>query len=124
MARRRSPSGAGTQAWYWDPSWSASATVPLGRGGPAEPPPLTGRLSGDGTTDEEAHDRALDDLIADLDIAILALLDQFEADVEALATLLDSVLQSSLWARTLARVDDESRKLQREVILSRAEWLW
>lgn len=72
----------------------------------------------------EQADVPLATLIADLDVAILSLVDPLEAPVESLASALDEVLKGSLWERTTARLDAEGQRLERGLLLSRAEWLW
>lgn len=75
--------------------------------------------------DEDQAIRSLDEYIEDLDVAILALVDDLDASPDQLANKLDEILKDSLWKRTLAHVEDEAvRKIEREVIMSRAQWLW
>ncbi|MCZ7681169.1 MAG: DEAD/DEAH box helicase [Sandaracinaceae bacterium] len=76
--------------------------------------------------DEDDLEQDLDDLISDLDVAILSLIEDVDASVETLAEVLDRILTGSLWQRTLARVKDGPaiEKLEREIVLSRTRWLW
>jgi hypothetical protein len=75
--------------------------------------------------DEDESNRTLDEYIADLDVAILALVEDLDAPVEQLADRLDEILKSSLWKRSLVRLDrTDFQKMEQEVIVSRARWLW
>ncbi|HEY5214755.1 MAG TPA: DEAD/DEAH box helicase [Acidobacteriaceae bacterium] len=62
--------------------------------------------------------------LADLDVAILSTIDQLGADVAQVATLLDETLKGSLWRRTLNRSDALTQTIERDVLISRATWLW
>lgn len=68
--------------------------------------------------------RTLDEYLADLDVALFSLVDPLDASVEDLASVLDGVMQDSLWNRTLAHMRQPEQQLEREVMLSRAQWLW
>lgn len=83
------------------------------------------RLSDNGQVEEdEESTRSLGEYVADLDVAILSLIERLDADPQELAGLLDDVLSGSLWKRTLAHLKDDMRRWEREVIVSRAQWLW
>lgn len=73
--------------------------------------------------DEDDAQKTLEEFVADLDVAILALVDPLDSDVDSLATLLDAVLKDSLWDRTLSH-HEGARQLERAVLLSRSRWLW
>ena len=80
----------------------------------------------DGEDDDEAEattQRLAADL-ADLDVAILSTIDQLGADVTQIATLLDEALKDSLWRRTLNRSNELTQTVERDVLISRATWLW
>jgi len=80
----------------------------------------------DGEDDDEAEattQRLAADL-ADLDVAILSTIDQLGADVTQIATLLDETLKDSLWRRTLNRSNELTQTAERDVLISRATWLW
>ncbi len=74
--------------------------------------------------DDDQGLRSLDEYMADLDVAILSLVDSLDTPVEQLSAALDEILKDSLWKRTLDHVNADTRPLQREVIASRARWLW
>lgn len=74
--------------------------------------------------DDETARRSLDEYLADLDVAILSLIDPLDSATDELAELLDGVLGGSLWSRTLAHATAAERKLATALLVSRAEWLW
>jgi hypothetical protein len=74
--------------------------------------------------DDDQRLRSLDEYVADLDLAILSLVDPLDTPVEHLPTALDEILKDSLWKRTLDHLNAEAQSLQRGVIVSRARWLW
>jgi hypothetical protein len=74
--------------------------------------------------EEEEDEESLDEQIANLDVALFSLIEPLETDVSQLADILDKVLKDSLWKRTLARQKDSIFEMEREILRSRAEWLW
>lgn len=74
--------------------------------------------------DEEDEEDLLEKQIADLDVALLSLIEPLDTDVSEVATVLDEVLKNSLWKRTLEREEEVTRNIERELLRSRAEWLW
>jgi hypothetical protein len=77
--------------------------------------------------DEEEADATTQRLsaeLADLDVAILSTIDQLGTDVTQIATLLDETLKGSLWRRTLNRSDALTQTIERDLLISRATWLW
>lgn len=74
--------------------------------------------------EEEDEEDLLEKQIADLDVALLSLIEPLDTDVSQVATVLDEVLRDSLWKRTLAREKEGTRNIERELLRSRAEWLW
>lgn len=82
-----------------------------------------GTTGDDGEDDDDLED-SLEERLADLDVAILSLVEPLSIDVSELATLLDEVLKDSLWKRTLAHGDQSQRLIEEAVLISRAEWLW
>lgn len=84
-----------------------------------------GRLKpSEGEDDEDESEEKLEEQIANLDVALFSLIEPLDADVSEIATVLDNVLKDSLWKRTLAREEEPTRQLERELLRSRAEWLW
>jgi len=82
------------------------------------------RLAASQQSAEEDEEDLLEKQIADLDVALLSLIEPLDADISQLASVLDAVLQDSLWKRTLARENEVTRNIERELLRSRAEWLW
>jgi hypothetical protein len=75
---------------------------------------------------EEGEDEAEDSYeehAADLDVAVLSLVEPLDLDAEDLATALDNTLQGSLWQRTMNH-HENMKEIEREILRSRAEWLW
>ena len=84
-----------------------------------------GRLSTEtGTMEEDDGVRSIEEHLADLDVAILSLVDPLDVPVEELGGRLDEVLQKSLWRRTLAHEPESVVRLEEVLLRSRAEWLW
>jgi len=78
---------------------------------------------------ERAEDRAQaqavwENHVANLDTAILSLIGEHEVHVEAIATTLDDILQSSLWQRRLQRRADELGPLLQAGLIARATYIW
>lgn len=81
-------------------------------------------LPGDDEPDAELDQADIAKLVAQLDETLLTIIDP-QTDVGQLAEILDQSLQDSYWRRRLARFDDPSNYVQqREVLLSRARWVW
>lgn len=74
--------------------------------------------------DDDQGLRSFEEYLADLDVAILSLVDPLDTPVAQLADALDEILRDSLWKRTLEHEEANIRSWQREVIVSRARWLW
>ncbi len=77
----------------------------------------------DGEDDGDEEDR-LGEQISNLDVALFSLIEPLNADVSQVATILDDVLKDSLWKRTLVHKEEPIQKFERELLRSRAEWLW
>jgi hypothetical protein len=83
------------------------------------------RLSAKENEDEEEDtEDGLEAQLANLDVALFSLIEPLDMDVSAVATTLDDVLSNSLWRRTLNRQKEPVQELEREMLRSRAEWLW
>jgi hypothetical protein len=82
------------------------------------------RLKEEGQQGDDELERTLYDYVADLDVAVLSLVDPLDLGVEELANRLDDILKDSLWKRTLDHEEASVRQLERELLVSRAEWLW
>lgn len=75
----------------------------------------------DSTADGE---RSLEQEVAFLDAAILALIEDHDVDIQMLPAAFDAILTDSLWVRTLARQPDSVRELQKRVLHNRARYIW
>jgi hypothetical protein len=80
----------------------------------------------DGSDAEETSGQKFSglELLDDLDTAILASVDRLDCAPEEIAAALDEALQSSLWRRHLAREPTEIQGALRELLTSRARWIW
>jgi superfamily II DNA/RNA helicase len=83
------------------------------------------RLSEREENEEDDSDvRSIEDYISDLDLALFSLVDPLNASAEELSGILDTVLENSLWKRTLSHVETKIATRERTVLYSRAKWLW
>jgi hypothetical protein len=73
---------------------------------------------------EDDNEDSYEEHAADLDVAIFSLVEPLDLEVDTLSEVLDATLQSSLWQRTLDHYSQEVKDTEREVLRSRAEWLW
>jgi DEAD/DEAH box helicase len=73
---------------------------------------------------EDESDETYEGYAADLDVALFSLVEPLDLKTEDLAAALDSTLHSSLWQRTLVHHDQTIMAIEREILRSRAEWLW
>jgi hypothetical protein len=87
-------------------------------------PRLSEANSGEDDDEAEATTQRLFADLADLDVAILSTIDRLGAGVTQIATLLDEALKASLWRRTLNRSNKLTQTVERDVLISRATWLW
>lgn len=84
-----------------------------------------GRLAAtQGDSDDEDESRTLADDLADLDLALFSLIDPLDVSADSLAAVLDEVLKDSLWKRSLAYRVEAAQTLSRQILMSRAAWLW
>lgn len=59
-----------------------------------------------------------------LDVAILSLADNLEADFDQLPQILDEILKGSLWQRQMNLISEKNQKLHQEIIKQRTSWIW
>jgi hypothetical protein len=99
-----------------DSSWTRPprAVAAGGAGEPGEP----------AVRDAEEAGRPLNELLDDLDTAILGTVDRLDCTATELADVLDAALRGSLWKRRLDRMDADGQRLQRAVLFGRAGWIW
>jgi hypothetical protein len=81
-------------------------------------------LSDDLVEEDDNAFPSLGEHVADLDVALLSLIEPLDSPDTDLPTLLDEILRSSLWKRTLAHFPDPVTTLEREILVSRAQWVW
>lgn len=81
-------------------------------------------IAGEDPADAERERRAWNGYIASLDTAVLAMLGEVEVDDAGIAEALDTVLQSSLWQRRLARRSEQVAALLRAGLIGRSRVIW
>lgn len=62
--------------------------------------------------------------VASLDTALLGLIGDTASDEQSIPRLLDELLESSLWTRSVARLDDEAQTTVRKFLRARAGYIW
>lgn len=72
------------------------------------------------TIDEEP----LSQIVERLDATVFGLIEALDSDRADLPTLLDAALKGSLWARQIAREDEDIAPLHKKVFEARAELIW
>lgn len=86
----------------------------------------------DGDDDEDAEDEEeetideepLSQLVERLDATVFGLIEALDADRADLPKLLDEALKGSLWARQIAREDEDTAPLHKKVFEARADLIW
>lgn len=80
----------------------------------------------DETDDEEEaiDEEPLSQLVERLDATVFGLIEALDADRADLPKLLDEALRGSLWARQIAREDEDVASLHRKVFEARAALIW
>jgi hypothetical protein len=80
---------------------------------------------GDEDGDEESIDEEpLTQIVERLDATVFDLIDALDADRADLPNLLDEALKGSLWARQIAREDENVAPLHKKVFEARADLIW
>ena len=75
--------------------------------------------------DEETIDEEpLSQLVERLDATVFGLIEALDADRSDLPKLLDESLKGSLWARQIAREDEDAAALHKKVFVARADLIW
>ena len=75
---------------------------------------------GEGTIDKEP----LSQIVERLDATVFGLIEALDADRADLPKLLDEALKGSLWARQIAREDEDVAPLHKKVFEARADLIW
>ncbi|MDM8921443.1 DEAD/DEAH box helicase, partial [Escherichia coli] len=80
----------------------------------------------DETDDEEEtiDEEPLSQLVERLDATVFGLIEALDSDRADLPKLLDEALRGSLWARQIAREDEDVASLHRKVFEARAALIW
>jgi len=80
----------------------------------------------DDTDDEEESidEEPLSQLVERLDAIVFGLIEALDADRADLPKLLDEALKGSLWARQIAREEDDVAPLHKKVFEARADLIW
>jgi hypothetical protein len=79
----------------------------------------------DGDDEEETIDEEpLSQLVERLDATVFGLIEALDADRADLPKLLDEALKGSLWARQIAREDEDVAPLHKKVLEARADLIW
>jgi hypothetical protein len=76
--------------------------------------------------DDEAEpgEESLEQLVEKLDAMVFGLVEALDSDSSALPRLLDEALTGSLWARQIAKREDDLAAWQKSVLQSRAALIW
>lgn len=73
---------------------------------------------------EKTEEEPLAQLIERLDTTVFGLIEALDADQAELSKLLDEALNSSLWARQIARESEETQYEHRKIMEARASLIW
>lgn len=81
---------------------------------------------GDGGDEEEENinEEPLSQLVERLDATVFGLIEALDADRADLPRLLDEALKGSLWARQIAREEEDIAPLHKKVFETRADLIW
>lgn len=79
----------------------------------------------DASDEEESIDEEpLSQLVERLDATVFGLIEALDADRADLPNLLDEALKGSLWARQIARADEDLAPLHKKIFEARADLIW
>ncbi|WP_292050831.1 MULTISPECIES: hypothetical protein [unclassified Brevundimonas] len=78
----------------------------------------------DGDAEETIEEEPLSQIVERLDATVFGLIEALDSDRSDLPKLLDEALRGSLWARQIAREDEEAAPLHKRVIEARADLIW
>ena len=73
---------------------------------------------------ETIEEEPLSQIVERLDATVFGLIEALDSDRADLPTLLDEALKGSLWARQIAREDEDIAPLHKKVFEARAELIW
>ena len=78
----------------------------------------------DDDAEETIEEEPLSQIVERLDATVFGLIEALDSDRVDLPKLLDEALRGSLWARQIAREDEEVAPLHKRVIEARADLIW
>lgn len=78
----------------------------------------------DDDAEETIQEEPLSQIVERLDATVFGLIESLDSDRADLPKLLDEALKGSLWARQIAREDDDIAPLHKRVIEARADLIW
>lgn len=78
----------------------------------------------DDDEEETIDEEPLSQIVERLDATVFGLVEALDSDRADLPKLLDEALQGSLWARQIAREDDDVAPLHKKVFEARADLIW
>ena len=79
---------------------------------------------GGGDEEESVDEEPLSQIVERLDATVFGLIEALDADRTDLPKLLDEALKGSLWARQIAREDEDVAPLHKKVFEARADLIW
>jgi hypothetical protein len=79
---------------------------------------------GGGDEQESVDEEPLSQIVERLDATVFGLIEALDADRADLPKLLDEALKGSLWARQIAREDEDVAPLHKKVFEARADLIW
>ncbi|WP_426240031.1 DEAD/DEAH box helicase [Pararhizobium sp. DWP1-1-3] len=79
---------------------------------------------GGGDEEESVDEEPLSQIVERLDATVFGLIEALDADRADLPKLLDEALKGSLWARQIAREDEDVAPLHKKVFEARADLIW
>lgn len=78
----------------------------------------------DDDAEEAIEEEPLSQIVERLDATVFGLIEALDSDRADLPKLLDEALKGSLWARQIAREDEDVAPLHKQVIEARADLIW
>nr|WP_258865308.1 DEAD/DEAH box helicase [Chromobacterium violaceum] len=110
------------EAW-WSPDEEAAVAERLAAGAEYD---ADGDDDEDSGADEEEtiDEEPLSQLVERLDATVFGLIEALDADRADLSKLLDEALKGSLWARQIARENEDIAPLHKKVFEARADLIW
>ena len=86
--------------------------------------PMTTTRTTASDEEENIDEEPLSQLVERLDATVFGLVEALDADRTDLPKLLDEALKGSLWARQIAREDEDVEALHKKIFEARADLIW